>query len=161
MFLILYFNKLEKKIFKDKLNRHRWEIYNGEGIMCAIHVVTSFLKEIRFKIEGDDYFLDGNELFEYYGQMSEFVIQRNQNESDLNMIIGICFLKKFHITFDYENEIVVFYSKHSGIQINLYKRERRKVLKSKKICKNKFILLLIGNLFLLYINFTIQKLVFN
>jgi hypothetical protein len=151
------FQQIKEKIFKDKLNRHQCEINNGEGIICAIHVVTSFLKEIRFKIEGDDYFLDGNELFEYYGQMAEFIIQRNQNENDLNVIIGICFLKKFHITFDYENEIVVFYSKHSGIQINLYKRERRKVLKSKKICKNIFILLLIGSLFLLYIKFTSQE----
>ena len=53
--------------------------------------------------------------------------------------------------------MVEFYSKHSGIQSSLYKRERRKVLKGKKICKKIFFLLLIGSLFLLYIKLTIQE----
>ena len=145
------FQKLKDEIFREAFKNNDCSFGSDNILFCSLYKANSILSEIRFKIEGDEYVLYGSDLFEYYGKMAEFLIMQNEDPNDLNVLLTNGFMKRFNISFDYDNEEVTLYSKYSIIYSSPYKRSRGKVVKSIRMCKTIMKLLIIGSLLLLFI----------
>jgi hypothetical protein len=145
------FQKLKDEIFRDVFKNHDCSFGSDNIIFCSLYKASSILSEIRFKIEGDEYIIYGSDLFEYYDKMAEFLIIQNEDSNDLNVVLANGFIKRFNISFDYDNEEVTLYSKYSIVYPNYNKRSRSNVVKSIRLCKTNVIVLVCGSLLLLFI----------
>ena len=145
------FQKLKDEIFRDAFKNSDCSFGSDNVIFCSLYKASSILSEIRFKIEGDEYIIYGSDLFEYYGQMAEFLIIQNEDPNDLNVMLANGFIKRFNMSFDYDNEEVTLYSKYSIVYSSYNKRSRGNVIKSIRMCKTNVKVLMCGSLLLLFI----------
>lgn len=145
------FQKLKDEIFRDAFKNSDCSFGSDNVIFCSLYKASSILSEIRFKIEGDEYIIYGSDLFEYYGQMAEFLIIQNEDPNDLNVMLANGFIKRFNMSFDYDNEEVTLYSKYSIVYSSYNKRSRSNVMKSIRLCKINVKVLMCGSLLLLLI----------
>ena len=145
------FQKLKDEIFRDAFKNNDCSFGSDNVIFCSLYKASSILSEIRFKIEGDEYIIYGSDLFEYYGKMAEFLIMQNEDPNDLNVVLANGFIKRFNMSFDYDNEEVTLYSKYSIVYSSYDKRSRGNVLKSIRLYKTNVKVLICGSLLLLFI----------
>ena len=145
------FQKLKDEIFRDAFKNNDCSFGSDNVIFCSLYKASSILSEISFKIEGDEYIIYGSDLFEYYGKMAEFLIMQNEDPNDLNVVLANGFIKRFNMSFDYDNEEVTLYSKYSIVYSSYDKRSRGNVLKSIRLYKTNVKVLICGSLLLLFI----------
>lgn len=145
------FQKLKDEIFRDAFKNNDCSFGSDNVIFCSLYKASSILSEIRFKIEGDEYIIYGSDLFEYYGKMAEFLIMQNEDPNDLNVVLANGFIKRFNMSFDYDNEEVTLYSKYSIVYSSYDKRSRGNVIKSIRLYKTNVKVLICGSLLLLFI----------
>lgn len=106
---------------------------------CYSHGINK-MPNITLEIGNMFYVLNSKNLFWQNENSYLFICQKNQNDNELQL--GISFLEKFVSVFDYENDLIMFYSKDKSVI-----KEKNEF----KLIDNKFYIIIVC-IFLLFFN---------